>query len=197
LALLFVAALGCDRSSSTATAAPAAKGKGAPVSTSKSKFDTAAAAFREYAVAQLASKDLELAPNGEGRLPAAYGGAWAFNAQLKSNSDKLVRGWATGDGTVITIGQNFGKLLVEAGLWAKPQGDLSKLPSALAWSLGNAYQGPGSPEVKLGADGAGTLKMYLSYQQAGGGGSLGPMVTYEVDVAFAKDHTATAKLVKL
>jgi len=159
-------------------------------------FTAASAAFRDHAIKALATSDIVLAPNGEARMPHSYGGAWAFNAAPSQHADRVVRGWATGKGTVITTQQNFGALLAEAGVWAKPQGDLSELPAAIAWSLGNAYTAPGGIEVKIGPDGAGTITCYLVYQEGGGGGYVSPQVPVEVVVTAAKDHTATVKVTK-
>jgi hypothetical protein len=159
-------------------------------------FTAAAAAFREHAARLLGTKDIALAPNGEARMPHSYGGAWAFNAAPSNQSDRVVRGWAVGDGTVITTQQNFGRLLAEAGLWSAPRGDLSQLAAAIAWSLGNGYKAPGGPDIKLGPDGAGTITCYLLYQQGGGGGYVSPQTPIEVVIQVAKDHTATIKTSK-
>jgi len=159
-------------------------------------FTAASEAFRAHAIKVLATTDVVLAPNGEARMPHTYGAAWAFNAAPSNHPDRMVRGWATGKGTVITTQQNFGLLLAEAGLWANPRGDLSGLPAAIAWSLGNAYTAPGGIDVKIGPDGAGTITSYLLYQEAGGGGHVSPQVAVEVVVTVAKDHTATVKVTK-
>lgn len=159
-------------------------------------FSAAAAAFRDHASQVLATKDLVLSPNGEAKMPHTFGGAWAFNAAPPNHADKVARGWATAKGVVITTEHNFGLLLAEAGVWAKPQGDLSDLPAAIAWSLGNAYTAPGGMEVKIGPDGTGTITTYLLYQEAGGGGYVSPQVPVEVVVTAAKDHTATVKITK-
>jgi len=159
-------------------------------------FTAASAAFRDHAIKALATTDIVLAPNGEARMPHSYGGAWAFNAAPSNKADRMVRGWATAKGMVITTQQNFGALLAEAGVWAKPQGDLSDLPAAIAWSLGNSYTAPGGIEVKIGPDGAGTITCYLLYQEAGGGGHVSPQVRVEVVVTAAVDHTATVKVTK-
>ncbi|HEU4726546.1 MAG TPA: hypothetical protein VFT22_01600 [Kofleriaceae bacterium] len=159
-------------------------------------FTAASAAFREYALRALATTDIVLAPGGEARMPHTYGGAWAFNAAPSNHPERVVRGWATARGTVITPQQNFGSLLAEAGLWAKPRGDLSGLAAAIAWSLGNAYTAPGGIDVKIGADGAGTLTCYLLYQEGGGGGYVSPQVPVEVVITAARDHTATVKITR-
>lgn len=159
-------------------------------------FSAASAAFRDHAIKALGTKDIVLAPNGEAKMPHSYGGAWAFNAAPQNQPDRVVRGWAVASGKVITTEQNFGLLLAEAGLWSTPRGDLSKLPAAIAWSLGNAYNGPGDPDVQIGPDGSGTITCYLVYQQAGGGGHIGPQVPVEVVIQVAKDHTATVKVNK-
>jgi hypothetical protein len=159
-------------------------------------FSAASAAFRDHAIKVLGTKDITLAPNGEAKMPHTYGGAWAFNVAPSNNAERTVRGWATGNGTVITTQQNFGVLLAEAGLWSTPRGDLAQLPAAIAWSLGNSYQAPGGPDVQVGADGAGKITCYLIYQEAGGGGHIGPQVPAEVVVTVAKDHSATVKITK-
>jgi hypothetical protein len=159
-------------------------------------FNAASAAFRAHAIKALATGDIVLAPNGEARMPHSYGGAWAFNAAPSNRADHVVRGWATARGVVITTQQNFGTLLAEAGLWATPRGELSDLPAAIAWSLGNAYTAPGGIDVKIGPDGAGTITCYLLYQEAGGGGYVSPQVPVEVVITAAKDHTATVKVTK-
>lgn len=185
-------ALACDHTSSAGPASGSASGKGSAMT----GFSAASAAFRDHAIKALGTKDIALAPNGEAKMPHSYGGAWAFNAAPSNQSERVVRGWATGNGTVITTQQNFGVLLAEAGLWANPRGDVSQLPQAIAWSLGNSYSSPGGVDVKVGADGAGTITCYLIYQEAGGGGHIGPQVPVEVVVTVAKDHTATVKLTK-
>ena len=162
-----------------------------------SGFAKASSAFREHAIKVLGTKDVSGGPNAEViKMEATVGKAWAFFAAPSATPQKQYRGWATGDGKVITTEQNFGVLLEEAGVWAKPQGDLSKLPAAVAWALGNGYSDGGDPELKLGADGAGTVTIPLEYQQAGGGGSLGPREKMELVATVAKDHTATTKLAK-
>jgi len=162
-----------------------------------SGFAKASSAFREHAIKVLGTKDVSGGPNAEViKMEATVGKAWAFFAAPSATPQKQYRGWATGDGKVITTEQNFGLLLEEAGVWAKPQGDLSKLPAAVAWSLGNEYQDDGDVAVKLGADGAGTVTIPLAHQQAGGGGSLGPREKMELVATVAKDHSATTKLQK-
>jgi len=162
-----------------------------------SGFAKASAAFREHAIKVLATKDVSGGPNAEViKMDATVGKAWAFFAAPSATPQKQYRGWALGDGRVITTEQNFGLLLDEAGVWAKPQGDLAKLPAAVAWALGTEYQADGSAAVKLDADGAGTVTIPIVHQQAGGGGSLGPREKMELVATVAKDHTATTKLVK-
>jgi hypothetical protein len=187
-------AIACDHTSSAGPTSGSASGKGSAMT----GFSAAATAFRDHAIKTLGIKDSEivLAPNGEAKMPHTYGGAWAFNAAPSNNPDRVARGWATGNGTVITTQQNFGVLLAEAGLWATPRGDLSGLGKAIAWSLGNSYQAPGPPDVQVGADGAGKITCYLIYQEAGGGGHIGPQVPVEVVVTVAKDHSATVKINK-
>src|SRR5882757_5076940 len=117
-----VVAIACDHPSSAA--GPSTTGGGASKGMTMTGFSAAAAAFRDHASQALATKAIVLSPNGEAKMPHTYGGAWAFNAAPSNHADHVVRGWAITKGTVITTQQNFGLLLAEAGLWAKPQGDL-------------------------------------------------------------------------
>jgi hypothetical protein len=201
LAVALVALIACDHATGTATAGsatPPPQGSAAP---SKGKamsgFVKASNAFRDHAIKVLGSSDVASGPNSEAiKMPQTIGAAWAFNASLSARPDRMVRGWAVADGTVITPQQSFGLLLEQAGLWATPPSDLAKLPAALAWSLGNGYGAGGAPAIKLGPDGAGTISFDLTYQEAGGGGHISPMMHDDVVITVAKDHTATVKITR-
>jgi hypothetical protein len=187
----------CDHATPSATAgAPngsAGSSKGKPMTGHDKAFD----AFRDFAQKKLGTKDVEAGPDTETvKMEHTIGQAWAFVASAAAAPQKELRGWAVADGRVITTEQNFGVLLEQAGLWATPASHLETVPPAVAWSLGNGYHDRDEPEIKLAADGSGAVTFDLRYQQAGGGGSLGPQVIYNVVVTVAKDHSATVKLTK-
>lgn len=134
------------------------------------------------------------------------GNAWAYVVWSKGDRDREVRGWVTADGTVITPEQNLGRLLTEAGLWAKPMprsvDDMADLlAERLIWAYGphkghalvnelNRNMPP--PELKLAADGSGTLRFFSSWRASGPGGAGGGPLTYsQNDLAFKADHKAT------
>ncbi|HEY1556948.1 MAG TPA: hypothetical protein VGF94_19060 [Kofleriaceae bacterium] len=129
------------------------------------------------------------------------GAAWPFMAARIDGRGamvgKLLRGWATADGQAITLADNFGVLLEQAGVWSgKSRDQLEKLPDAVAWSLNDTssigfYKASTSPIVKLGRDGAGTVTITLTYQEGGHGGGLSPEMKAIVVATVTKDHGAT------
>jgi hypothetical protein len=199
LALVLIVAAACDHATSTASAGsatPTPAGSGSPSKgNTMSGFVKASNAFRDHAVKALGTSEVSSGPNNEKvTMPHTIGGAWAFNAALSSDPNRMLRGWALADGTVITLDQNFGRLLEQAGLWATPRSDLANLAAAVAWALGNGYQRRGGATIQLGPDGGGTVAFELAYQEAGGGGHISPVMPCDVAITVAKDHTATVKV---
>jgi len=159
-----------------------------------SGFVKASNAFREHAIKVLGTTAVASGPNNEKvTMPHTIGGAWAFNAALSSDPNRMLRGWALADGTVVTLDQNFGRLLEQAGLWATPRSDLANLAAAVAWALGNGYQRRSGVTIQLAPDGAGTVAFELGYQEAGGGGHISAVMPWDVAITVAKDHTARVK----
>jgi hypothetical protein len=127
------------------------------------------------------------------------GKIWAFVMWGPGTPKVEVRGWATPDGKVITLEQNLGPLLAEAGAWGggvTPALGGKDLADRLAWSLSDATVeinnaiGVPYPELAM-KDGAGTLRFVLGRRQPGPGGG-GPVTRTLVEIALSKDQQATA-----
>jgi len=129
------------------------------------------------------------------------GKIWAFVMWGPGTPKVEVRGWATPDGKVITLEQNLGPLLAEAGAWgggATPALTGKDLADRFAWSLGDATVeinnaiGVPYPELVM-KDGAGTLRFVLGRREPGPGGAGGGPVTRTLfEIALTKDQQATA-----
>ncbi len=167
----------------------------------------AVVAFRAYTASRfdISIDEVEGGPIGEAQaalFEQRVGSIWAFamwGAQLVDAA--ALRGWATRDGVVITLEQNLGLLLAEAGVWGggAPALTARQLASHLTWSMGTSYQlgsaaTPGVPEPSLTlSGGAGSLRFAVGQRQPGPGGSGGGPVEWSmVDIALTADHRATA-----
>jgi hypothetical protein len=177
----------------------------------KPGFDKAFTSFSEYAAAELGLtvEALQAGPDGDDiKMEQTLGKAWAYSAFQKNTPDpKQIRGWATGDGTVITTKQNLGALLKEAGLWSKKPLKFDKIAKAIAWGLGpNFTWGTGLdyppdlnpwPVLSLDKKGAGTFTFAVDSREPGpGGAGGGPGSILKVTITLAADHTATLALAK-
>jgi hypothetical protein len=94
------------------------------------------------------------------------GKVWAFAMWGPDTPKVEVRGWATPDGKVLTLEQNLGPLLAEAGAWGggvTPPLNAMELAERFTWSLAdhtvqiNNAIGIPYPELAM-KDGAGTLR---------------------------------------
>lgn len=129
------------------------------------------------------------------------GKIWAFVMWGPGTPKVEVRGWATPDGKVITLEQNLGPLLAEAGAWgggATPALNGKDLADRFAWSLAdhtvqiNNAIGIPYPELAM-KDGAGTLRFVTGHRAPGpGGAGGGPQELTLFEIALSKDQQATA-----
>jgi hypothetical protein len=161
------------------------------------------AAFRAYAAQKLgiAIDEIEGGPKDEAlarMVEARVGSVWAFIMRKSGVYDRDVRGWATADGTVVTLEQNLGVLLDEAGVWGRgvtPPLTAVQIAERLVWSLGMNYAvfmlphlGVPAPELEM-KDGAGKLTFVVDYQQPG---PRGPRQLTRFEIALTADRRATA-----
>ncbi|HSK03530.1 MAG TPA: hypothetical protein VK932_19900 [Kofleriaceae bacterium] len=176
-----------------------------PPDRSKRMTGVAAAfeAFRAHAAQRLGvpADQIEGGPRTEadvGLVPQRVGSVWAFIMRKSGVYDHEVRGWATGDGTVVTLEQNLGVLLDEAGVWGRgvtPPLTAVQIAERLTWSLGMSYAvfmlphlGVPAPELVM-KDGAGKLTFVVDYQQPG---PRGPRQLTRFEIALTADRRATA-----
>jgi hypothetical protein len=180
-----------------------------PPDRSKPMTGVAAAfeAFRAHAAQKLGvpADKIEGGPRTEADVdlvPQRVGSVWAFIMRKSGVYDNEVRGWAIADGTVITLEQNLGLLLAEAGVWGggvSPPLTAPQIAERLVWSLGmnhNVFIAPHlkvpAPEVTL-KDGAGKLTFVVDYRQPGpGGAGGGPRQLTRFEIALTADRRATA-----
>jgi len=164
-------------------------------------------AFRAYAAQKLGipADKVEGGPNDEAlakMMKTRVGTVWAFIMKKPGVHDTDVRGWAAGDGTVITLEQNLGVLFAEAGVWGggvAPPLTAREIADRLAWSLGTRYivyaepdLGAPAPELAL-KGGAGTFTFTVDYRESGpGGAGGGPPQLTRFEIALTTDHRATA-----
>jgi hypothetical protein len=126
------------------------------------------------------------------QLDQRIGGAWAFVAAAKAHPEVQVRGWATGDGTVITPEDNLGVLLTEAGVWTnKPALDAGALAERLVWAMGMNHRVVGPRALHVDASGNGTLSFQVAYRPPGpGGAGGGPERVSQCTVTLGAPHRA-------
>ena len=167
----------------------------------------AAVAFRKYAAKKLGLPVDQVVggPRNEreaGLFKERVGSIWAMTMFPRDKPQDAVEGWATQDGTVVTIDQNLGLLLAEAGVWGggvTPALPPVEIANRIVWSLGmghtlfmNPAVGVPAPELKL-TDGAGTMTFVVDYRTPGpGGAGGGPRQLTRFDITLTKDHRATA-----
>lgn len=163
----------------------------------KPGFQKAFTSFQEFAAAELgvAVEQLQAGPDGEDiKMPQTLGKAWAFTAIQKDvPKPRQIRGWAIGDGTVITPKQNVGALLKEAGVGGKKAKKPDEIAKAIAWGLGADYTINLDPWPAIAVDkqGVGTLTFAVDGRESGpGGAGGGPIKKLLVTIAIAADHTA-------
>jgi hypothetical protein len=131
------------------------------------------------------------------------GKVWAFTVWLKpDNHAREARAWVTEDGKIVDADQNLGLLLAELGVWTRPKKDHDAIADAvaakLAWSYGMNHRvneirssGLTPPELKLAADGSGTLVFFTGYRQPGpGGAGGGPETLTRNEIALTAKHEA-------
>lgn len=163
-------------------------------------------AFAEYAAQQLGVGIDQLdggAANDDiaRSMEDTIGDAYAFAMFVRGQHLKSVRGWVTGDNTVITLTQNLGRLFEEAGAWDEaPRVEASQLAERFIWAFGHqtethnhmlAWDAERSPGLDV-ENGAGTFSFTMAVRQSGpGGAGGGPTENVEVVVALSPDHTAT------
>lgn len=160
-------------------------------------FDKAQAAFRDHA-----ARTLKIAPDRvlvspievdeSVQLDERVGAAWAFYGSDKGHPQQQARGWAVGNGTVITPDQNLGLLLAEAGVWSgTPKLDANALADRLAWAMGTGHRVTGPRELHVDPKGTGKLTFQVTYRPAGPGGVGGgrDRIT-QCTVTLTADHHA-------
>ena len=128
-------------------------------------------------------------------VPERVGAIWAMTMFHQFEPEIELRGWATPDGTVITVEQDLGLLLIEAGVWGSgviPALTATQIAHRLAWSLGRNHEvvvdatlGAPPPEIDL-TDGAGTMSFVDDFGGAGGG----PHELTRFEIALTEDHRA-------
>jgi len=172
-----------------------------------SSFEKALAAFREHAAAyyKVPAGKVDVGPTSEEvarRQKETVGGAFAFSASSDKLPGVFVRGWASGDGAVVTARQGLGLLFTEAGLWSdkpsdKPALSAEELAARLVWSMGTGaklikvFRDRVEPPTLLrNPDGSGTLKFLVEKLTP----SPGPpqKMVHEVTVTLTAKHEATA-----
>jgi hypothetical protein len=170
-----------------------------------SGFETAMAAFRDYAAGEykVAPKKVSVGPSSEpvaSKQKENVGHAWAFQASVPDRPGDWRRGWATAQGTVATPRRNFGVVLEEAKAWASPSGvNVEELVERIIWAMGPQYQLTISfrgnvlePVLTVQPDGNGILKFRVK------GSSPAPgrpqEYVYDCTVTLTHDHQATLAL---
>ncbi len=147
-------------------------------------FQTAHASFRDHAAKVLGARaaDVEVVPQYEEvanlEPTERVGQLWQFSGAM---GERVVRGWAAPDGTVVTYQQNLGLFLEQAGVWtASPQLTPIQLAERIVWSMGPEHRliveeflNTPAPELQLAADGAGTMVFVVGRRQLGPGGAGG------------------------
>lgn len=164
----------------------------------KPGFQKAFTSFQELAAAELGVpvEQLQAGPDSQDvKMPQTLGKAWAFTAIQKDiQAPRQIRGWATGDGVVITPKQNLGALLKEAGLGTKKTKKPDEIAKAITWALGNDYSIDLDPWPTATVDkqGAGTFVFAVNGREPGpGGAGGGPVKKLLVTITIAADHSAT------
>lgn len=163
-------------------------------------------AFRTYAASKLriAESRVEGGPSTEQEaswFKERVGSVWAMTMFPRGQPQDAVRGWATPDGQVVTVDQNLGLLLAEAGVWgggATPALTASELAERIVWSLGAGYAvfvnlsaGAPAPEIKLVA-GTGTMTFVVDHREPGpGGAGGGPRRLTRFDIALSQPNRAS------
>jgi len=156
-------------------------------------------AFRTYAAGKLGIPvdQVEGGPNDEAlgkMMKTRVGSLWAF-AMKKPGDKNEVRGWATDDGTVITLEQNLGLLFAEAGVWGggvSPPLTDREIADRLLWTFGPKYVLYPGTKLTL-ENGVGTFVFTVNYRESGPGGvGGGPPQLTRVEIALTADHHATA-----
>lgn len=209
LALALVSAACASDSSSagpggngSATKSPSGKGKKMP-----GEEFPAVVAFRAHTAKKLgiAVDQVQGGPISEVHANLfknqRVGKIWAFVMWGPGTPKVEVRGWATPEGQVITLEQNLGPLLAEAGAWGggvTPPLNGKDLAERLAWSLAdhtvqiNNAIGIPYPQLEM-KDGAGTLRFVTGTRPPGPGGSGGgPQELTLFEISLTKDQQATA-----
>jgi hypothetical protein len=160
-------------------------------------FDKAHASFCDHAarVLKLPRDRVLVSPIEDDpsvQLDQRIGAAWAFYGTSKDHPQHQVRGWATGDGTVITPDQNLGLLLAEAGAWsAAPSLDADALAERLVWAMGADHRVVGPRSLHVEPGGAGTLSFQVAFRPPGPGGAGGGRDRIsQCTVALTADHHA-------
>ena len=160
-------------------------------------FDKAHASFRDHAarVLKLSPDRILVSPIEEDpsvQLDQRVGAIWAFYGSSKDHPDRQVRGWASGDGTVITPEQNLGLLLAEAGVWTgKPKLDADALAERLVWAMGMNHRVVGQRSLHFDPGGTGTLSFQVAYRPPGPGGAGGGRDRIsQCTVTLTADHHA-------
>jgi hypothetical protein len=185
------------------------KGDGAAAGDERSgsmtaKLPPATAAFRTYAATKLGIPESQVDGGPSNEQEASWfdqrvGSLWAMTMFPHGKPQSDIRGWASKDGTVVTVDQNLGLLLAEAGVWGggvTPALTPVQIAERIAWSLGmnhllfmESTLGVPPPEVKL-TGGAGTMAFVINYTPPGPGRA--PRQLTRFDIALTKDHHATA-----
>jgi hypothetical protein len=170
-----------------------------------SGFETAMAAFRDYAAGEykVAPKKVSVGPSSEpvaSKQKENVGHAWAFQASVSDRPGDWRRGWATAQGTVATPRRNLGVVLEEAKAWTSPSGvNVEELVERIIWAMGPQYQLTISfrgnvlePGLAVQPDGNGVLK----FRVKGSSPPPGPPQEYVYDctVTLTHDHQATLAL---
>jgi hypothetical protein len=169
-------------------------------------FQKAHASFRDHAAKVLGARaaDVEVVPQYEEvanlEPKERVGQLWQFSGAA---GDRVVRGWAAPDGTVVTYQQNLGLFLEQADVWtASPKLTAMDLAERMVWSMGpghrllvdSMYQAP-APALTLAPDGAGTLVFVVARRQLGpGGAGGGPQDAAEARIVLTGDHRAELQL---
>jgi hypothetical protein len=167
----------------------------------------ATAAFRKYAATKLGIPESNVDDGPRNEDEASWskeriGSLWAITVCRHEKIQDEVRGWASQDGTVVTLDQNLGILLEAAGVWGggvTPPLTAQEIAERINWSLGMNYTvftnltvGVPAPALEL-TDGAGKLTFVINYTQPGpGGAGGGPRQLTRFEIALSKDHKATA-----
>lgn len=168
-----------------------------------SPFDKALAAFREHAAAQykVPPRKVDVGPTSEEvarRQKENVGAAFAFSASSDGAPGLFVRGWATGDGTVVTARQRLGVLFGEAGVWGgAPALPVDELAARLVWSMGTGAklirvfrERVEPPSLVRSPDGSGTMKFLVESLSPSPGPPLKEV--FEVTITLTAGHEATA-----